>query len=228
MLGIGEEERRRGEPLFHLVRVVVCSVEATPNLKRNLTVRLSSLPPLPPPSSPSSQVCSRLFGIELKEVPFVEGEAWTPGGASLQKLVLWHEEEGALGHFYLDLFPRPGKFSHAAHFTIRCGRLLDDGEYQLPIVSLVCNFSRSDDELSEFSGGESSVNSPHVMISHAEVETLFHEFGHALHSMLSRTEFQHLSGTRGKLDFVEVRPGSENRAEKGSGRGGESGRGKTR
>jgi hypothetical protein len=72
------------------------------------------------------------------------------------------------------------------------------------------------------------VNSPHVMISHAEVETLFHEFGHALHSMLSRTEFQHLSGTRGKLDFVEVRPGSENRSEKGSGRGGESGRGKTR
>ena len=161
----------------------------------------------------------------------MEGEAWTPGGASLQKLVLWHEEEGALGHFYLDLFPRPGKFSHAAHFTIRCGRLLDDGEYQLPIVSLVCNFSRSDDELSElseFGGGESSVNSPHsphVMISHAEVETLFHEFGHALHSMLSRTEFQHLSGTRGKLDFVEVRQGdqrSDQRTDKGrGGKGGE-------
>lgn len=40
--------------------------------------------------------------------------------------------------------------------------------------------------------------------SHSEVETLFHEFGHAMHSLLSRTEFQHLSGTRAQLDFVET------------------------
>jgi hypothetical protein len=42
-------------------------------------------------------------------------------------------------------------------------------------------------------------------MSHSELEVLFHEFGHALHSLLSKTQFQHLSGTRGAMDFVEVR-----------------------
>eukprot|EP00814_Leptocylindrus_danicus_P022119 CAMPEP_0116006180 /NCGR_PEP_ID=MMETSP0321-20121206/1582_1 /TAXON_ID=163516 /ORGANISM="Leptocylindrus danicus var. danicus, Strain B650" /LENGTH=215 /DNA_ID=CAMNT_0003474699 /DNA_START=532 /DNA_END=1175 /DNA_ORIENTATION=+ len=43
-----------------------------------------------------------------------------------------------------------------------------------------------------------------VLLSHSEMETLFHEFGHALHSLLSRTSFQHLSGTRAAVDFVET------------------------
>merc|ERR1719223_2088503 len=100
---------------------------------------------------------------------------------------------------YLDLHPRPGKYSHAAHFTVRCGceshNQLGEGaaEYQLPIVALVCNVSPPNSNT-----GTSAV------LSHAEVETLFHEFGHALHSLLSRTSFQHLSGTRVAMDFVET------------------------
>ena len=182
----------------------------------------------------------RLFGIELREVPFDEGEAWLAsddnldaglgsslrglfggaGGAAnssggigstssgggnngtLRKLVLWHEREGAVGHIYLDLFPRPGKYNHAAHFTVRCGRRLEDGSYQLPVVALVCNFANGSGGAG--GGGGTLTSAEDVLISHGEVETLFHEFGHALHSVLSRTEFQHLSGTRGKLDFVEL------------------------
>ena len=107
---------------------------------------------------------------------------------------------------YLDLHPRPGKFGHAAHFTIRCGRIRpEDGvparrgeagganaDGQLPIVALVCNLSPPTPGLDE------------TVLSHSEVETLFHEFGHGLHSMLSRTAFQHLSGTRAAMDFVET------------------------
>ncbi|CAI7866064.1 unnamed protein product, partial [Closterium sp. NIES-54] len=59
------------------------------------------------------------------------------------------------------------------------------------VVALVCNFAAS------------SRSSP-CLLAHHDVETLFHEFGHALHSLLSRTAFQHLSGTRAALDFVEV------------------------
>ncbi|XP_027331078.1 mitochondrial intermediate peptidase, mitochondrial isoform X2 [Abrus precatorius] len=59
------------------------------------------------------------------------------------------------------------------------------------IVALVCNFSGSQ-------------NPSAVRLNPSEVETLFHEFGHALHSLLSRTDYQHFSGTRAVLDFAEI------------------------
>ncbi|KAK9914089.1 hypothetical protein M0R45_037885 [Rubus argutus] len=71
------------------------------------------------------------------------------------------------------------------------GRRVSDTEYQLPVVALVCNFS-------------SSRNSSTARLNHSELETLFHEFGHALHSLLSRTDYQHFSGTRVVLDLAET------------------------
>ena len=82
----------------------------------------------------------------------------------------------ALGGNAMFLFCcRPQKFLGCAHFTLRCKRRLADGSFQLPLVALVFNF-----------GSE--------LLDLSEAETFFHEFGHALHSLLSRTEFQHLSG----------------------------------
>lgn len=161
----------------------------------------------------------RLFGIVMKEAVMTAGERWvdTDGDgrvgmsrdssktSKIQKF-MFHEEEGGmpLGTMYLDLHPREGKYSQAAHFTVRCGCKVrnklapgddcDVSEYQLPIVALVCNLTPPN---------SSGPGSP-AIISHQEVETLFHEFGHAMHSLLSRTSFQHLSGTRAALDFVET------------------------
>nr|KYP49950.1 hypothetical protein KK1_028343 [Cajanus cajan] len=98
---------------------------------------------------------------------------------------------GDLGYLYLDLYSRKGKYPGCAHFAIKGGRRISQSEYQLPIVALVCNFS-------------GSRNPSAVRLSHSEVETLFHEFGHALHSLLSRTDYQHFSGTRAVLDFAEI------------------------
>lgn len=59
------------------------------------------------------------------------GEGWAPG---VRRLVAMHESEGFLGVIYLDLFRRPNKFPSAAHFTLRCGRQLADGTYQVGLL----------------------------------------------------------------------------------------------
>lgn len=145
----------------------------------------------------------QLFGIEMKEASMTAVEQWdvvaAAGGTNhessqLRKFSFTHSG-GPLGTMFLDLHPREAKFGHAAHFTVRCGCALNSGsddeddtsdDYQYPIVALVCNLSST------------------ITLSHSEVETLFHEFGHALHSLLSRTRFQHMSGTRAAMDFVET------------------------
>ncbi|XP_057453814.1 mitochondrial intermediate peptidase, mitochondrial isoform X1 [Lotus japonicus] len=129
-----------------------------------------------------------LFGATFHSIPLAPGESWDP---QVLKLCLHHPEEGDLGYLYLDLYSRKGKYPGCAHFAIKGGRRISQTEYQLPIVALVCNFS-------------GSRNPSAVRLNFGEVETLFHEFGHALHSLLSRTDYQHFSGTRVVLDFAEI------------------------
>ena len=96
-----------------------------------------------------------------------------------------------LGMFYLDMFPREGKFNHFAEFEILGGKLLPDGKYQRPTVALLCNFPPA------------SADKPSLM-THSDVETLFHEFGHALHSITTRAKYGRFAGTHVPGDFVEA------------------------
>ena len=96
-----------------------------------------------------------------------------------------------LGMFYLDMFPREGKFNHFAEFDIISGKLLPDGKYQRPTVALLCNFPPP------------STDKP-SLLSHQDVETLFHEFGHALHSIVTRANYGRFAGTHVPTDFVEA------------------------
>jgi len=96
-----------------------------------------------------------------------------------------------LGMFYLDMFPREGKFNHFAEFEIIGGKLLPDGKYQRPTVALLCNFSPP------------TADKPSLM-THQEVETLFHEFGHALHTIVTRAKYGRFAGTHVPGDFVEA------------------------
>ena len=135
-------------------------------------------------------LCGHLFGLKFEQVTDrVQAELWD---TSVTKLDIREEDGSLAGHIYLDLFARAGKGEGAAHYTIQCGRRWEHvEERQLPVVALVCSF-----------------NSPQPgvppLLSHYELETLFHEFGHALHSILSRTDLQHASGTRVMIDFVET------------------------
>jgi thimet oligopeptidase len=86
-----------------------------------------------------------------------------------------------LGYFYLDLFPRDGKYSHAAMFTF-----VRKSKYNLPISAIVCNFD------------------PKSNVDFDNVVTYFHEFGHLMHNMVSTNQISSLAGTACQRDFVET------------------------
>ena len=96
-----------------------------------------------------------------------------------------------LGLFYLDMFPREGKYHHFAQFGIIEGKLLPGGKYQRPTAALICNFP-------------SPTKDKPSLLAHQDVETLFHEFGHAMHSIMTRAEYSRFSGTSVPRDFVEA------------------------
>ncbi len=101
-----------------------------------------------------------------------------------------------LGQFYLDLYARPGKRSGAWMNSARSRRLLDDGKVQTPIAYLICNFT----EPAVVDGKQKP-----ALMTHAEVTTLFHEFGHGLHHMLTQVDERSVSGIYGvEWDAVEL------------------------
>jgi len=92
--------------------------------------------------------------------------------------------------FYADFFPRPGK-RNGAWMTSYKGQRILDGKDQRPHVSIVCNFTKP-------------TKSKPSLLTFNEVTTLFHEFGHALHGMLAKGNYESLSGTSVYWDFVEL------------------------
>jgi thimet oligopeptidase len=122
-------------------------------------------------------ISERLYGIRLEksDVP-----VWHPD-------VLYLDVNDAatgelIGGIYLDLYPREDKYKHAAAWPVR-GVSRRAG--RKPISALVTNCNREG-------------------LTHSEVETLLHEFGHVLHGVLSNTEYNQHSGTSVERDFVEA------------------------
>ena len=92
---------------------------------------------------------------------------------------------------HMDLHPREGKFSHAAAFDLVPGRRRADGTYRTPVSCIVANFTKP------------TADRP-SLLTHDEVVTFFHEFGHVLHQTLTRAETVRFSGTSTEGDFVEA------------------------
>lgn len=130
---------------------------------------------------------SEMFGITYRELS--DFDSWHE---DVRMFAIHDAETGEeLSRFYLDLFPREGKYGHAAEFPLVPSRRLEDGSYQNPLCAMVCNFTKPTPEAPS-------------LLQHSEVETFFHEFGHVLHQNLGRTELGAFSGTNTERDFVEA------------------------
>lgn len=130
-------------------------------------------------------VAHRLYGLNFQEV---------------HNLPLYHpdvktyevkDQDGQLlAILYMDFFPRASKRGGAWMTSFRKEKIVD-GKRIIPVVSLVTNFTKP------------TQNTP-ALLSMEEVETIFHEFGHSLHGMLSQCTYNTLSGTSVYRDFVEL------------------------
>lgn len=122
-------------------------------------------------------LAGRLFGVGFRPLP------QTLWHADARAYEVFERADGrVLATLYLDLHPRPDKYGHAAVWPLR-GSSTRDG--RLPVAALVTNVDRQGLTLDE-------------------LETLLHEFGHALHVTLSKTRYSSNAGTNVKLDFAEA------------------------
>ena len=143
---------------------------------------------------PFQKVLDGMFAI-YQNIFALKFERITAPYQWIDDLQLWVVTDSAtgepLGMFYLDMFPREGKFNHFAQFDILSGKLRSDGKYQRPTVALLCNFPPA-------TGDKPS------LMTHTDVETLFHEFGHALQSIVTRARSGRFAGAHVPGDFVEA------------------------
>ncbi|GKT42113.1 mitochondrial intermediate peptidase [Colletotrichum spaethianum] len=175
-----------------------------------------------------SRLFTRLYGIQFKPRESQPGETWHE---DVRRLDVVTDTGELIAVLYCDLFFREDKSPNPAHFTVRCSRAIapyevqeaaedlhnatsdmpkferpeqaaNDGMessqqdgvlMQLPTIALVCDFPKHD-----------AGSSAPALLSYYQVETLFHEMGHAIHSILARTKLQNVSGTRCATDFAEL------------------------
>ena len=133
------------------------------------------------------EIYQNMLGVTYTEIS--PAFAWAPDVRLFE--IRDTASKALVGHFYLDLYPRANKYKHFAAFDIKYARRLSNGAYQTPISSVVGNFPKA------------SGDKP-ALLTHDDVETFFHEFGHIMHQTLTNTRYSSLSGTNVRRDYVEA------------------------
>ncbi len=130
-------------------------------------------------------VATKLFGITFKQLD--DMPVYHPEVEVYEVL----EADGShIGVFYVDFFPRDSKKSGAWMSSFR-NQYTENGERKAPVIVNVCNFTKP-------------VGDQPALLTYDEANTLFHEFGHALHGLLSNVTYRSLAGTSVSRDFVEL------------------------
>ena len=147
--------------------------------------RLRPYFPLPKVLSGLFSIIQSLYGITFEEIQTID--AWHKDVSCYRA----KDEQGQLrGYIYMDLFARPQKRGGAWMDSLQSRWKLADGSIQAPIATLTCNFAQSNGV---------------ACLSHDELTTLFHEFGHCLHHILTKVDYLSASGIHGvEWDAVEL------------------------
>jgi len=131
-------------------------------------------------------ICEKLWGlrfIERHDIPKYHDDA---------QVIEVQEADGThIGILYMDFHPRESKRGGAWMSSYRSQRIDPDGNFVHPVITIVCNFTPP-------SGGQPA------LLTYDEMTTYFHEFGHALHGLLSKVTYPSLAGTNVPRDFVEL------------------------
>ncbi|GKZ37191.1 hypothetical protein AbraIFM66950_008614 [Aspergillus brasiliensis] len=134
----------------------------------------------------------RLFGLSITEVTEKsDRHVWH---SDVRIFAVRDKQESSssfLGYLYTDIYPRPGKYNHAANFNIHPGFEKKYGSQSPVATALVCNVSPATSDRP-------------ALLQHREVISLFHELGHAMHDLLGRAKYALFSGHRTVRDFVEA------------------------
>lgn len=131
-------------------------------------------------------LATRLYGYKFKEnknIPVYHPD--------VKAYEVFEKDGSVLGVLYADFFYRPGKGPGAWMTEFRTETKDDNANRELPLISIVCNFSKP-------------VGDEPVLLTPDEVETFLHEFGHALHGLSAQATYGSLSGTNVYHDFVEL------------------------
>lgn len=131
-----------------------------------------------------------LLGVSFVTVPKTEAAGGSAWHDEAEAYAVWDQDE-FIGYMYLDLFPRENKYGHAAVWGLMPGFVQASGERTFPVVNMVANLSKP-------------VAGKPASLPHTQVVTFFHEMGHALHGLCSKTQFARFHGTAVARDFVEA------------------------
>ncbi len=132
------------------------------------------------------EVVQRLYGIAIERQSGVD--LWHP---DVRFFTIRDQQGGSRGQFYVDLYARPNKRGGAWMDDCITRRRMEDG-VQIPVAYLVCNFTPP-------------IGNDPALLTHDEVLTLFHEFGHGLHHLLTQVDFPSIAGIGGvPWDAVEL------------------------
>lgn len=132
-------------------------------------------------------IYEQFFSLKFKQVP-VSG-AWHEDVRCIEVRTVYNNQ--LQGYLFLDLYPRANKYSHACHADIIPTYYAVNGAMPPSISIVIANFPKS-------------TGARPALLIRSDVSTFFHEFGHALHAILGRTQVASQCGTHVKTDFVEM------------------------